>query len=311
MDATALRAMQAPIKEQYKAEPGAAMITLRAKGTLDDQNIACKVETGHALADAGLHPATGGSGLELCSGDMLLEALVACAGVTLKAVSTALEIPLKSGHVSAEGDLDFRGTLGRQGCARRFCADPPHLRCRHRRAAGEARSVAQTHRALLRRVSDHQARSAGGGEAAAGVAQAPPSSPCAALRWGGVRGGVPRDAPSSRHNIDPRPTVPSRGEGARAPCPPNMSPELAFLLSLALRMAIAAAFVVIASMITERSGPAIGALIATLPFSAGPLLHLPRHRPGRRLHRTERAREPADERRDRADVARIRLLVQR
>src|SRR6476659_3396404 len=112
MDANELRAMQAPIKERYKSEAGAALITLKAKGTLDDQNIACKVETGRALAVAGLHPATGGSGLELCSGDMLLEALVACAGVTLKAVSTALAIPLQSGAVSAEGDLDFRGTLG-------------------------------------------------------------------------------------------------------------------------------------------------------------------------------------------------------
>ena len=112
MDATELRAMQAPIKDRYKADPTAALITLKAKGSLDDQNIACKVETGRALAVAGLHPATGGSGLELCSGDMLLEALVACAGVTLKAVSTALAIPLKSGVVSAEGDLDFRGTLG-------------------------------------------------------------------------------------------------------------------------------------------------------------------------------------------------------
>src|SRR5438132_5364571 len=112
MDAAALRAMQAPLKERYKSDPKTAFITLKAKGTLDDQNIACKVETGRALAVAGLHPATGGSGLELCSGDMLLEALVACAGVTLKAVSTALAIPLKSGTVSAEGDLDFRGTLG-------------------------------------------------------------------------------------------------------------------------------------------------------------------------------------------------------
>ena len=112
MDANELRAMQAPIKERYKSDAGAALITLKAKGTLDEQNIACKVETGRALAVAGLHPATGGSGLELCSGDMLLEALVACAGVTLKAVSTALAIPLKSGTVSAEGDLDFRGTLG-------------------------------------------------------------------------------------------------------------------------------------------------------------------------------------------------------
>jgi uncharacterized OsmC-like protein len=112
MDAQALRAMQAPIKDRYKADPQAAVITLKASGTLDDTNIACKVETGRALAVAGLHPATGGSGLELCSGDMLLEALVACAGVTLTAVSTALDVPLRSGKVSAEGDLDFRGTLG-------------------------------------------------------------------------------------------------------------------------------------------------------------------------------------------------------
>jgi uncharacterized OsmC-like protein len=112
MDAQALRAMQAPIKDRYKAEPQAAVITLKAHGTLDDTNIACKVETGRALAVAGLHPATGGSGLELCSGDMLLEALVACAGVTLKAVSTALDVPLRSAAVAAEGDLDFRGTLG-------------------------------------------------------------------------------------------------------------------------------------------------------------------------------------------------------
>ena len=112
MDAAQLRAMQAPLKERYKGEPQSAFITLKAKGTLDDANIACKVETGRALAVAGLHTATGGSGLELCSGDMLLEALVACAGVTVKAVATALDIPLKSGKVSAEGDLDFRGTLG-------------------------------------------------------------------------------------------------------------------------------------------------------------------------------------------------------
>ena len=112
MDAAGLRAMQAPIKERYKADPTAGLITLKAKGAIDDANIACKVETGRALAVAGLHPATGGSGLELCSGDMLLEALVACAGVTLKAVATAIDVPLKSGAVSAEGDLDFRGTLG-------------------------------------------------------------------------------------------------------------------------------------------------------------------------------------------------------
>ena len=112
MDAAALRAIQAPIKERYKTNPSDGYITLTARGTLDDQNIACKVETGRLLVVAGLHPATGGTGLELCSGDMLLEALVACAGVTMKAVATALEIPLQSASVSAEGDLDFRGTLG-------------------------------------------------------------------------------------------------------------------------------------------------------------------------------------------------------
>ena len=112
MDAGELRAMQAPIKERYKADPKAAVITLKAKGSLDDTNIACKVETGRMLAVAGLHPATGGDGLSACSGDMLLEALVACAGVTLKAVATAIDVPLRSGTVSAEGDLDFRGTLG-------------------------------------------------------------------------------------------------------------------------------------------------------------------------------------------------------
>ena len=112
MDAAGLRALQAPIKERYKTDPKAAVITLKAKGSLDDTNIACKVQTGRALAVAGLHPATGGSGLESCSGDMLLEALVACAGVTLKAVATAIDVPLRSGTVSAEGDLDFRGTLG-------------------------------------------------------------------------------------------------------------------------------------------------------------------------------------------------------
>jgi uncharacterized OsmC-like protein len=112
MDANELRSLQAPIKQRYKDDPKAAVVTLKAKGRLDDTAIACKVETGRALAAAGLHPATGGSGLELCSGDMLLEALVACAGVTLKAVATALAIPLKSGTVSAEGELDFRGTLG-------------------------------------------------------------------------------------------------------------------------------------------------------------------------------------------------------
>jgi len=112
MDATELKAMQAPLKQAYREDASQALITLRAKGSIDDQSVACKVETGRAIAVAGLHPATGGSGLELCSGDMLLEALVACAGVTLKAVATALEFKLGAATVEAEGDLDFRGTLG-------------------------------------------------------------------------------------------------------------------------------------------------------------------------------------------------------
>jgi uncharacterized OsmC-like protein len=112
MDSTELRARQAPIKERYRAEPESAVVTLRARGSIESASIACKIETGRALAIAGLHPASGGSGAELCSGDLLLEALVACAGVTLKAVATALDITLRSGVVIAEGDIDFRGTLG-------------------------------------------------------------------------------------------------------------------------------------------------------------------------------------------------------
>jgi uncharacterized OsmC-like protein len=112
MDAESLRALQAPLKARYREEPVAALITLKAKGTLDDANIVCKVDTGRAMIEAGLHPATGGDGIAACSGDMLLEALVACAGVTVKAVATALGIELRGGTVTAEGDLDFRGTLG-------------------------------------------------------------------------------------------------------------------------------------------------------------------------------------------------------
>jgi uncharacterized OsmC-like protein len=111
MKAEQLRAQQAPFKALYREVPEKALITLKAKGALGD-GVTCKVETGRALLEAGLHPGTGGDGIALCSGDMLLEALVACAGVTLKAVATALELPLRGGTVSAEGDLDFRGTLG-------------------------------------------------------------------------------------------------------------------------------------------------------------------------------------------------------
>jgi uncharacterized OsmC-like protein len=112
MNAEQLRALQAPLKARYKDEPSAGRVTLRARGTLGDEAITCKVETGRALVEAGLHPATGGDGMAACSGDMLLEALVACAGVTLRAVATALGVPLRGGRVTAEGDLDFRGTLG-------------------------------------------------------------------------------------------------------------------------------------------------------------------------------------------------------
>jgi uncharacterized OsmC-like protein len=106
-----LRAQQAPLKERYKTEPASALITLKASGKLDE-GVTCNIETGRALVQAGLHPATGGTGLAVCSGDMLLQALVACAGVTLSAVATSLGIPVRDASLTAEGDLDFRGTLG-------------------------------------------------------------------------------------------------------------------------------------------------------------------------------------------------------
>lgn len=111
MDAAELKALQSPLKEQYRIQPESATITLRAEGNIGE-GISCKVSTGKALVEAGLHPASGGTGFQACSGDMLLEALVACAGVTLTAVATATGIDITSGIVSAEGDLDFRGTLG-------------------------------------------------------------------------------------------------------------------------------------------------------------------------------------------------------
>ncbi|QEX18826.1 peroxiredoxin [Hypericibacter terrae] len=112
MQAEELKAIQAPLKERYRGSPEAALLTLKAEGRLDELGVACKVETGRGLIEAGLHPATGGTGLQACSGDMLLEALAACAGVTLKAVATALGIDIREGRVQVEGDLDFRGTLG-------------------------------------------------------------------------------------------------------------------------------------------------------------------------------------------------------
>jgi uncharacterized OsmC-like protein len=112
MQADELRALQAPLKDTYRNNPAKALVTLRASGSLDASGVSCRVDTGRTLVEAGLHPATGGTGMQACSGDMLLEALAACAGVTLRAVATALEIPVKGGTVYAEGDLDFRGTLG-------------------------------------------------------------------------------------------------------------------------------------------------------------------------------------------------------
>jgi uncharacterized OsmC-like protein len=112
MNADDLRALQAPLKDKYREAPEAALITLTARGELDADGVACRVDTGKALIEAGLHPATGGTGALACSGNMLLDALVACAGVTLRAVATAIGFSLEGGSVSAEGDLDFRGTLG-------------------------------------------------------------------------------------------------------------------------------------------------------------------------------------------------------
>jgi uncharacterized OsmC-like protein len=111
MDRDTLRAAQAPLKERYREDPASALVTLRAEGALGE-GVTCSVATGRAIAEAGLHPATGGDGSAVCSGDMLLEALVACAGVTMRAVATSLDLPLTGGTVRAEGDLDFRGTLG-------------------------------------------------------------------------------------------------------------------------------------------------------------------------------------------------------
>lgn len=111
MDAAALKELQAPLKDKYREDPGSAMVTLKAEGKIGE-GISCKVDTGKAMIEAGLHPATGGTGMLACSGDMLLEALVACASVTMQAVATAIGVEIKNGTVKATGDLDFRGTLG-------------------------------------------------------------------------------------------------------------------------------------------------------------------------------------------------------
>ena len=158
MNADQLKALQAPLKEQYKVDPDSALITLRAKGRATDA-VACKVETGRATVEAGLHPATGGDGSFVCSGDMLLEALVACAGVTLRAVATSIGIDLRDATVTAEGDLDFRGTLGVAKEAPGWISAHPSRVCtdngRLGRAAGHADSPDRT---LLRRLPDAPAR---------------------------------------------------------------------------------------------------------------------------------------------------------
>ena len=154
MERDELRAIQTPLKERYAESPEAALVTLHADGALGE-GVTCSVETGRAVAAAGLHPAAGGDGTLLCSGDMLLEALVACAGVTMRAVATSLGISIDAGRVSAEGDLDFRGTLSvdRDG-AGRLPRDPPQLRPRDRRHRGGNREAAGADRALLHGLPD-------------------------------------------------------------------------------------------------------------------------------------------------------------
>jgi uncharacterized OsmC-like protein len=150
MDATTFLARQAPLKERYQKDAQSALLTLRARGALDTLNVTCKVDTGRGLATAGMHQRTGGSGLELCSGDMLLEALIACAGVAMSAAATVLDIRLESAVVSAEGDVDLRGTLGvTDGVKVGF----EEIRLRFEIASdapGETRRTAGAHRALLR-----------------------------------------------------------------------------------------------------------------------------------------------------------------
>ena len=169
MDADRLRALQAPLKARYREDSEAALITLSAEGGLDGAGLTCSVETGKALVEAGLHPATGGDGTQACSGDMLLQALVACAGVTVRAVATAIGVNMRGGRVRAEGDLGFPRHPGRgQGGAGRLHRHPPHLRTGHRRRRGTAGKADSAHRALLRGLPDAPRRAAGDHEPPAG-----------------------------------------------------------------------------------------------------------------------------------------------
>ena len=160
MDAQALRDTQAPLKAKYRSEPDAALVTLHAASGLDADGIACSIAVGGAIAKAGLHPATGGSGAELCSGNMLLEALAACAGVTLRAVATAKGIDLTAGRVSVEGDLDFRGTLGLDKTVPvGFKTIPSRLFARDRCVGRPDRRSDRPDRTILRCVADAEGRS--------------------------------------------------------------------------------------------------------------------------------------------------------
>ena len=159
MDRDRLRTVQEPLKKRYREDPEAALVTLRATGTLGE-GITCSVATGRALAEAGLHPATGGDGVSLCSGDMLLEALVACAGVTLRAVATSLDLDVETGTVRAEGDLDFRGTLAvSKEAPVGFSAIRLNFDLRDERERRRPRHPAPTDGALLRRVPDDRTKS--------------------------------------------------------------------------------------------------------------------------------------------------------
>ena len=168
MDEDALATLQAPLKASYREDPDAALVTLRASGRLGE-GVSCSLDTGRALAEAGLHPAAGGDGSQLCSGDMLLEALVACAGVTLCAVATSMGLTLRGGSVRAEGDLDFRGTLAvSKDAPVGVPRDPVRVRPRHRRERPGAGRPGQAHRAVLRGVAVAAAAARGVGVDLAG-----------------------------------------------------------------------------------------------------------------------------------------------
>ena len=199
MNANELRSLQAPLKARYTEAPARAVITLNARGRLGDENVTCKVETGKAMVEAGLHPATGGDGIAACSGDMLLEALVACAGVTMKAVATALGIELRSGTVTAERrpGRPWDARCGERRSSR-LPGDPPAIRPGHRCDAGADRHIAEADRALLRHPPDAAQLTAGDGCACRGrsVIDRGTLAPAGAGGWLVVESNLPSAAPS-------------------------------------------------------------------------------------------------------------------